>query len=123
MGMLLAWCTNLQLLSSDFVAAHERVVLRLRMQEITGSELLVQGGGNLTAGMFSAQGNAFLQQYYPDYLTDYQEVFGELYGVADNWQNYARLAKVLTARYMSTRQTQTTGLTVKLARWLKWLRR
>ena len=107
MGFFLAWCTNLRLLDPSFEQSHERTVLRLRMQEVSGSELLVAAGGDLTQEMFSERGNEFVERYYPEYLEDYKRVFEvtdeSLCTVKETWDNYAKIAAVITPRLLGHR--------------------
>ena len=74
------------------------------MQEVTGSELLVAAGGDLTEEMFSERGNEFIGRYYPSYLDDYKRVFEvtdeTLCTVKETWENYSKIAGVLTPRLM-----------------------
>ena len=47
MGMYIAWALNLGLIKSEVVAQHEQLVMRVRMQDAKGSELLMSVGGAL----------------------------------------------------------------------------
>lgn len=100
MGMLLAWCVRMGIVSQAFEEEHEKTVLRLRMEEIKGSELLVAAGGDLTSAMFTARGCAFMENHYADYPRLFRETFSvdedTMYEVEENWENYAQLAKRLT---------------------------
>lgn len=98
MGMYLAWCVNLNLVSVELMERAEQAVLRVRYREITGSELLVAGcGGALDSRWFNPAGIAFCDRYYERYLDDYRGVFGNaIYAVSDDWDHYDRLAPVLT---------------------------
>ena len=97
MGMLLAWCVNMQLISSQVLQEHEPLVLRLRYQEARGSELLAACGGDLQRGLFNASGQQFLDGFYPQYLALFAEVFAaQPYAVRENWDNYQTLAQALT---------------------------
>ena len=101
MGMMLSWCVQMQLLAPETVAAHENLVLRIRYREARGSELLTACGGDLRSSLFSEAGQRFLAAYYPRYMEDYRQVFGDdIYGVEDSWENYARLAPTITRSYM-----------------------
>lgn len=117
MGMLLAWCANMHLLSADFQQEHDRMILRLRMREIGGSDLLIASGGDLTEAMFNDQGRAFLDGYYDKYFDDVRSVLGDLHSFEDNWDNYSKLAQLITARYMAKSKP---GLFAKfkLPRWI-----
>lgn len=101
MGMLLAWAVNQHLLAAEVVQAHERLILRIRFQEALGSELLAASGGDLHSELFNADGQAFMQDYYPGYLGDYEELFGEdFYQIADSVDNYQQVAAMLTGKFM-----------------------
>ena len=123
MGLLLAWCANMHLLSSAVVQEHERLVLRIRFEEATGSELLIACGGDLSRELFTPQGQHFLDEFYPGYMDVFRGVFGDdCYVVSDNTANYRKLAKVLTQRYMGKirpRRNTRPGLISKLTGWFR----
>ena len=117
MGMLLAWSAGMHLLATEFQQEHERTVLRVRMQEIAGSELLIAAGGDLRSEMFTSAGQSFMERYYAQYLGDFETVFGQRYGVADNPSNYAKIAETLTRAYMGRNRGE--GLVSRLKQWFK----
>ncbi len=124
MGLLLAWCANLHLLSDEVVQQHERLILRLRFREATGSELLIACGGSLSRDLFTPQAQQFLDGYYTNFMAVFCEVFGKeagenCYDVVDNWANYDQLAAVLTRAYMG-KPKHTEGV---ISRFAKWFRR
>ena len=123
MGLLLAWCANMHLLSSAVVQEHERLILRVRFEEATGSELLIACGGDLTRGLFTPQGQRFLDDFYPGYMDMFRSVFGDdCYAVSDNMANYRKLSKVLTHSYMGKvrpRRGARPGLISKLTSWFR----
>jgi len=124
MGMLLAWCANMHLLSSELVQAQERLILRLRFEDALGSELLIACGGTLSRDLFNDDGQRFLDAYYPRYMQAFRSVFGEdCYGLTDNWANYRRLAPILTRAYLGEpqrpRSSVVNGVLDRLARWWK----
>ena len=102
MGLYLAWCANLQLLSESFQSEHETLVLRVRYREIGGSELLIAGcGGSFDRAVLNADGQRFTDGYYAQYMDDYRSVFGDcVYRVKDDWAQYDRIAPLLTKHYM-----------------------
>jgi len=102
MGMYLAWCANLQLVSARLAQDAEQLLLRVRFREVTGSELLVAGcAGELHSRWLSEGGQRFTDEYYPRYLGDFAAVFGaDIYAVKDDWDHYDRIAAVLTRHYM-----------------------
>jgi hypothetical protein len=101
-GMYLAWCANLQLVSRRLVEEAEQLLLRVRYREVTGSELLVAGcAGELHSRWLSEDGQRFTDEYYPQYLADFASVFGgDVYDVKDDWAHYDKIAAVLTKAYM-----------------------
>ena len=102
LGMYLAWCVNMQLVSHALPEVAERLLLRVRYREITGAELLVGGcGGVLSAEHLSSAGRRFTDAYYARFMDDFREVFGDaIYDVPDRWDQYDKLAPVLTKRYL-----------------------
>ena len=108
LGLFLAWCANLRLLNQTVEQDHERLILRIRMQETHGSELLVAMGGELSDNIFSDGGNAFMRRYYSGYLEDYKETFAvsdeTLCSVQETWDNYAKLAAVLTPQLLGRKR-------------------
>ena len=102
MGMYIAWCANLQLVSRLLVEESEQLLLRVRYREATGSELLVAGcAGELHTRWLSEAGRRFTDEYYPQYATDFASVFGgDPYDVKDDWAHYDEIAAVLTRAYM-----------------------
>ncbi len=118
-GMYLGWCVRLSLVTKAFKAAHQTAALRLNYGEGSGVELLVGCGGSLRYDWLSNEGQAFTRHYYPQYTTDWEQVFGvDRYAVEDNWSNYEQLAPVLTrALYAYTDQSKSPK---GLSRWKFW---
>lgn len=111
LGMYVAWCANLQLLSREFADAHAALVMRVRFREITGAELLVAGGaGVLEDRQLNEEGRRFTAAWLPGYLDDFRSVFGgSPYDVKDDWDHYDRIAPLLTRRLMDARQGAAAG--------------
>lgn len=128
LGLFVAWLVNLDLVSRDFVRQHESAILRLKYRELSGSELLVGAcAGRLCWGDLNARGCAFVEAFYPSYPETFAATFeahidphvrsaanselqsdadieiGAAYLVADNWDNYDRISRVLTAQLMGGR--------------------
>lgn len=118
LGMYLAWCANLQLVSHQLVDEAERLLLRVRYREVTGSELLISGcAGALDGIWLNDEGRRFTDGYYGRYLEDFAVVFGEdVYSVKDDWGNYDRIAVLLTRRYMENRRPESS----KRRRWWRF---
>ena len=99
--MYLAWCVNLGLVSESVLLEQERLVLRVRMQDALGSELLVALGGELKGEHLNERGRHFTSSYYADFLNDFRTTFeGKSYDVKDSWDNYQKIATVLTAKLL-----------------------
>jgi len=122
MGMYLAWCANLHLISEQLQQSCETLLLRLRYREVTGSELLVAGcAGRLTSDCLNAQGNQFTDRYYATFLDDFRAVFGEdIYGVADDWAHYDQLSRILTRHYMVGAEKSRGGFGRRGSKWWKF---
>jgi hypothetical protein len=103
LGMYLAWCANLHLLSAGFQQAHESVLVRLRYRDMTPAEFLIASGdGSVRMEDLNEEGRVFSRTYYPHYLDDFRETFeGEVYGVKDDWAHYDQIAAVLTRHFMT----------------------
>ena len=100
MGMLLAWCARHHLLSAAVSSEHERLLLRLRMEEARGSELLTACGGALRRDMFSPAGQAFMDRFYAGYQEEYAACFeGDPYLVEESWTNYQKIAGRISAAF------------------------
>jgi|GEM_PF-715712 len=97
-GMYLAWCARLNLLERGFAEQQAQAILRLHYNDGSCIEMLVAGcAGTLKYSHLNSQGAAFARNYYSTYLADWQTLFGEdIYAVEDSWENYAKIAAVLT---------------------------
>ncbi|MGE0625924.1 MAG: hypothetical protein AB7I04_09450 [Pseudomonadales bacterium] len=106
LGMYLAWCGNLHLLSAGFQQTHELALTRLRYRDLSPAEFLTAcSGGHLDAADLSDEGRAFTEAYYADYLSEFRETFGcDPYDVSDDWPHYDRIAPVLTRHLMAWKQ-------------------
>ena len=126
LGLFLAWCGNLHLVSRGFQAHHEGPLLRLRYRELAPTEFLTTTtGGVLDEDHLSEEGAAFVASYYPGYLDDLRELFGgDPYAVKGDWAAYERMAAVVTRRYMDWKNGRgvSTGGTGALRRWWRRLR-
>ena len=111
MGFFLSWSVNLRLFAEAQHLEHESLLLRIRFREAHGSELLVACGGDLSASMFTAEGVRFVENYYSRYLDDFERCFAtDLYAVEESWDNYERIADVLTRAYMGAPPVATQGI-------------
>jgi hypothetical protein len=110
-GMFLAWAV-LNGLESDFHRQHSAEALaQLRRREITGRQFFdALCNERFSEQDLSEEGNAFAQYYYTDeagqrgaYFADYKRVLAaglpSFWHVADNWDNYEKLAPVIARSY------------------------
>jgi hypothetical protein len=111
LGLYVAWCANLGLLSQTFADQHHALVMRVRYREVKGSELLVAVcGGELSPEHLNPAGRAFTESYYPRYLQDFRATFsGDIYQLEDNWHNYDEIAAVITRAYMGPASGRRSG--------------
>ncbi len=102
LGLFLAWCGNLHLLSSAFQEAHAEPLLRLRYRELSPLDFLTTTtGGAIEAEHLTEEGQRFVASYYERYFEDVTRVFnGDPYAAQGDWGAYERMAGVLTRRYM-----------------------
>ena len=107
MGVFLAWCVNHDLLSPACKQGHADLILKTRVRELNGSELLVRmAAGRLDTSLLSKAGQAFAESYYQDYLGDFANAL-ELdperpYADIDSWDAYDLVAPVLTKRWRTS---------------------
>jgi hypothetical protein len=105
LGMYLAWCANLHLLSRAFQEQHQGALTRLRYRDLSPAEFLTAtGDGSLVGADLSEEGLDFTRTYYEHYLDDFRGTFdGAAYTVKDDWAHYDKIAAVLTRRFMRTK--------------------
>jgi len=103
LGMYLAWCANLQLISGRFQQEHEGALLRLRYRELSPAEFFTATtSGALDFQQLSPSGAAFSRAYYHRYMDDFRTTFaGDPYSVRDDWPHYDQIAAVLTRHFMA----------------------
>jgi len=110
-GMFLAWAA-LHGLLNEFHEQHSAELLgRLRARRITGRQFFEAAGKEQFAEKdLNVEGNSFAEHYYRDtagqrgaYFADYKKVLAaglpSFWHVADTWENYEKIAPVITKRY------------------------
>ena len=112
-GMFLAWAILRDRIGDRPRAESAKSLLAVRRREITGRTFLfLEWGGSFGPADLSEEGNAFALAYWQDgaggihrdgYLADYERTLGgdlpDLYRVADTWENFDLLARVLDRRF------------------------
>jgi hypothetical protein len=120
MGMLMAWCARMQLFSPSFLQEHSQLVLRVQVEEVSGSELLIAAGGRLDKAFFNKKGQSFLDDFYARYFDLFCAEFGDQpYRVKDTWINYHRIAPVLTRALLGEVKQPKSGIVSRLTRLFK----
>ncbi|HEY6094557.1 MAG TPA: hypothetical protein VIU93_06350 [Gallionellaceae bacterium] len=104
MGMFVAWAVDNDLWGQVPGVDWAVSVAQVRSRKITGRTFVLEEcDGKLFSEMFNERGAAFAESYYDRYLMGYQctltKGLASDYLVADTWENYERMAGVLTARY------------------------
>lgn len=107
-GMLTAWCAQMQLFTVAFEQAHAQLLLQVRMREVTGAHLFIAAGGTLNRTVLNAAGQKFLDRYMDVFEEDVNTAFGSVTQVPkDDWDNYQKLARLITSRYMQPQRSNT----------------
>lgn len=110
-GMFIAWTIE-HGLENDFHRQHSAELLeKLRRRELTGRQFFEAVCGDQFAEKdLNPEGNSFASWYYADeagnrrlYFADYKETLAKklpsFWHVADTWENYDRIAPIITRRY------------------------
>jgi hypothetical protein len=112
-GMFLSWAV-VNGLENDWHRQHSAELLaRLRRREITGRQLFEAACKEQFAEKdLNVEGNEFAEYYYRDaagerglYFDDYKKTLAKglpsFWHVADSWDNYDKLAPVITRRFQT----------------------
>lgn len=108
-GFFVAWAINQGLWDASPDTDETVAIQRVRDRTITGRTFLLEiCDGKLFAWMLNKEGSAFARRYYESaYSKDYQSTLildlESDYLVADNWENYDRIANVIHQRYAKER--------------------
>ena len=110
-GMFLAWAALHGLLNDFHQHNAGELVARLRGRQITGRQFFEAACKEQFAEKdLNVEGNAFAEYYYRDtagerglYFEDYKKTLTaglpSFWHVADTWENYEKIAPVITKRY------------------------
>jgi hypothetical protein len=105
-GMFLGWLIEHDMIAKDFLDETQG----FKERRITGAQVYQAWDGCLTSDVLTDEGNAFSAYYYngPEgkggaYFEDYGAALAgdlpSLYHVEDTWQNYEKMAAVITSRF------------------------
>lgn len=113
-GMYLAWIINSNLGSEELINLSNEDIQRIKNKNMTGREFLIENcNGILNDKFIHKQAKEFSLGYYLSsredycqYLGDYLDTFkrsqkGSLYELEDSWENYEKIARIITSRYNS----------------------
>ena len=112
-GMFLAWALLNGLGGELHRDDASGALASLKARKITGRQFLVaECDAKLTDASLDEEGGAFADAYYhAPYLQDYADVLAgdlpTLYHVGDTWENYDRLAPVITRAFETWRKERT----------------
>lgn len=110
-GMFLAWTIQTSLLNDRHLQLSSALVGQVRNRQITGRQFFDAACQEKFAEKdLNVEGNNFAEYYYRNtagerglYFEDYKKTLAKglpsFWHVADTWENYDRLAPVLTRRY------------------------
>lgn len=110
-GMFLAWAALHGMLNDFHQQTSPALVAQLRARQITGRQFFAAACKEQFAEKdLNVEGNEFAEFYYRDnsgergaYFEDYKKVLTaklpSFWHVADTWENYDKIAPVITKRY------------------------
>jgi hypothetical protein len=112
-GMFLAWVIMNGFEGEELKEDNPAAVAALRARAMTGRQFLFRNcDGKLSDVDLNEEVNAFAKYYYSHpkfhYLEDYHNVLAEglpsTYHVNDSWENYDKIAPVITQRFNEWKQ-------------------
>jgi hypothetical protein len=117
-GMFLAWAILRDRIGGLHLSGSTDALLAVRRRQQTGRDFLYEVcDGKFSDEDLSDEGNALALVYYQDgaeminangYLADYESTLGagleDLYRVADTWENFDALARVIDRRFEEWRR-------------------
>jgi hypothetical protein len=112
-GIFLAWAINNNLEGEFHKEESPSSLAAVRNREITGREYLeTECDEKFWEEDLSEEGNAFAKHYYESntYYSDYESALAvglpTLYHVKNSWENYDKIAPIISSRYLKWRNTQ-----------------
>ncbi|MEK7949180.1 DUF7832 domain-containing protein [Luteolibacter soli] len=109
-GMFVAWCLLNGLGGELHTEEFPDTLEKLRERKLTPGGFLIEAcDGKFTDEDLGSEGNAFTEAYFDfstgEYLADYEGCLGapggSLYAVPDTWDNFDKLAPVISNRFES----------------------
>jgi hypothetical protein len=112
-GMFVGWLLDNDLMSEAFKNDLHHEIAQFQKRELTGTQIFQQCcDGTLLAEDINEPGNRFTLAYFDfekgQYLADYEMTLGQdlpsIYHIADTWEQYGKLKKVLDQRFADWKQ-------------------
>ena len=101
-ALVLSWCVNQRLLDRDFTTAHESLILRLKIRDLTCLEFFTLAAtGELRKSYLTKVGTDFVTRNYDEFRSIVSEI--AKCELKSEWELYDEVAKWLTALYMKAK--------------------
>ena len=120
LGAYVAWLINNQLFQTHVERVAERMMTRVRMQDVTGADFFsTELHGELKPEQLTQPGRAFTEHYLLTdlYDKDYQQV---AFAGENEWLRYADLAPLISRAFREFNQPQRSSLGGTVAKILKF---
>ncbi|MCX6313604.1 MAG: hypothetical protein NTX08_02570 [Sphingobacteriales bacterium] len=123
-GMFLGWLINNGLVSKEFWSDNKEDIKAFEKRQLTGSQIYERCcDGVLMLDDISEEGNRFALAYFDfdkgQYLADYEKTLLQgapsIYHIADTWENFDKLKKVLNKRFFDSQ-----NILIKKPFWKIW---
>lgn len=107
-GLYFAWIIKNNLYSDFLKSESEEVISQLMTETILPCELYMHWDGVLIGELLNKVGYNFSKDYFDfengSYMTDYENLFCDdttsIFGIANTWDNYHLIAKVIDQRFI-----------------------
>lgn len=112
MGMYLSWIINSELESEELARLYSDDINKIRNRQMTGKEFLISNCKGILNDKFICKlAREFTLGYYLSSREDYCQYLGDyidtflsegiisLYSLDDSWENYDKIAKIISNRY------------------------
>ena len=107
-GMYLGWLIDHDMISEEFRNDYRSEIVGFKERMISCAHILELMDGKLASCDLNAEGNAFSQYYYDDYLEDIGMLAESsrmlsTYHVKDTWDNYEKIKNMINKNYVGWR--------------------
>lgn len=106
-GLFFAWIIKNELYSNFLKSESEEEINQTKKEEISPCELYMNWDGVFIGELLNKVGYHFTKDYFDfesgSYMTDYENLFCDedtsIFGIANSWDNYHLIARVITQRF------------------------